>query len=106
MMVSFLDIRVRREAVLTDAINQLTARHNDLKKPLRVTFMSAGIDEEAQVKSCSYTSAVLVPCSWYDCADGALLTCKFRACVFAMSSFCHEPKRSCMQLCPRSICPR
>ena len=52
MMVSFLDIRVRREAVLMDAINQLTARQNDLKKPLRVTFISAGVDEEAQVDLC------------------------------------------------------
>ncbi len=52
LMVSFLDIRVRREAVLTDAINQLMVRQNDLKKPLRVTFISAGIDEEAQVSIC------------------------------------------------------
>ncbi|KAK9831792.1 hypothetical protein WJX74_009408 [Apatococcus lobatus] len=48
MMVSFLDIRVRREAVLEDALAQLVARHDDLKKPLRVTFISAGVDEEAQ----------------------------------------------------------
>lgn len=49
MMVSFLDIRVRREAVLDDALAQLVARHDDLKKPLRITFISAGVDEEAQV---------------------------------------------------------
>lgn len=49
MMVAFLDIHVRREAVLEDALAQLVARHDDLKKPLRVTFISAGVDEEAQV---------------------------------------------------------
>lgn len=58
MMVSFLDIRVRREAVLEDALAQLVARHDDLKKPLRVTFISAGVDEEAQV-SRRHTTQIL-----------------------------------------------
>ena len=45
-MVQYLDVRIRRTHVLQDAMSQLMHRPGELKKPLRVTFISAGIDEE------------------------------------------------------------
>ena len=33
---------------MEDALNQIGARPDDLKKPLRITFVSAGVDEEGQ----------------------------------------------------------
>ena len=45
-LVQFLDIRIRRERVLEDALNQIVGRPHELKKPLRVTFVSQGVDEE------------------------------------------------------------
>lgn len=45
-MVQYLDVRIRRSHVLQDALNQLMHRPDELKKPLRVTFLSAGIEEE------------------------------------------------------------
>ena len=44
--LQFLDIRVRRENLLGDALAQITLRASDLKKPLRVTFLSGGVPEE------------------------------------------------------------
>lgn len=45
--MGFLDIRVRRENLLADALQQIVMRpSSDLKKPLRVTFVSAGVPEE------------------------------------------------------------
>lgn len=42
-------LQVRREAVVEDALNQLVFRPlEDLKKPLRVTFISNGVAEPAQ----------------------------------------------------------
>lgn len=46
MMVQYLDVRIRRTHVLQDALNQLMYRPDELKKPLKVTFISAGVDEE------------------------------------------------------------
>ena len=45
-MVQYLDVRIRRTDVLQDAMNQLLHRPGDMKKPLRVTFISGGVDEE------------------------------------------------------------
>ena len=45
-MVQFLDVRIRRTQVLQDALNQLMQRPGELKKPLRVTFISGGLEEE------------------------------------------------------------
>ena len=45
-MVQYLDVRIRRSHVLQDALNQLMQRPGELKKPLRVTFISGGVDEE------------------------------------------------------------
>ena len=81
MMVSFLDIRVRREAVLEDALAQLVARHDDLKKPLRVTFISAGVDEEAQVnrphtaRCCGTLAGALRVLCWYFRICKCRMTC-------------------------------
>lgn len=45
--LQFLDLRVRREHLLEDAVAQLRGRSpSDLKKPLRVTFASGGVPEE------------------------------------------------------------
>ena len=69
MMVSFLDIRVRREAVMEDALAQLMARHDDLKKPLRVVFISAGVDEEAQViKAPLHLLTFQIKLLWSECS--------------------------------------
>ena len=46
MMLQYLDVRIRRTHVLQDALNQLVYRPSELKKPLKVTFISAGVDEE------------------------------------------------------------
>lgn len=48
-MASFLQIYIRRESVVEDALNQLVlaAENVELKKPLRVTFLSAGVPEPA-----------------------------------------------------------
>jgi hypothetical protein len=43
-----LEMRVRRGHVLADAMTYLTTRSGDLKKPLRVTFVSGGVEEEGQ----------------------------------------------------------
>lgn len=49
--VAFLRIRVRRTHVVEDGLNQLVyCRAEDLKKPLRVTFISGGVAEPAQVR--------------------------------------------------------
>ncbi len=45
-LFQFLDIRIRRERVLEDALNQIVGRPHELKKPLRVTFISQGVEEE------------------------------------------------------------
>ena len=45
-MVQYLDVRIRRSQVLQDAMNQLIHRPGELKKPLRVTFFSGGVQEE------------------------------------------------------------
>lgn len=47
-LVQFLDIRIRRERVREDALNQIVGRPHELKKPLRVTFISEGVEEEGQ----------------------------------------------------------
>jgi hypothetical protein len=46
---AFLHISVRRSHVVEDALNQLMLREAELKKPLRVTFISGGVAEPAQV---------------------------------------------------------
>ena len=49
-MAAFLQIRVRRSHVVEDALNQLAhLEAQDLKKPLRVTFITGGVPEPAQV---------------------------------------------------------
>ena len=47
-LVSFLDIRIRRDRILHDCLNQIRNRKDDLKKPLRVTFISNGVAEEGE----------------------------------------------------------
>lgn len=51
-LVSYLDIQVRRDNILEDSLNQIRVRRQDrredLKKPLRVTFISNGVAEEGQ----------------------------------------------------------
>lgn len=49
MAAAFLHISVRRSHVVEDALNQLMLREAELKKPLRVTFISGGVAEPAQV---------------------------------------------------------
>ncbi|GAX80909.1 hypothetical protein CEUSTIGMA_g8344.t1 [Chlamydomonas eustigma] len=44
--VAFLDIHVRRSHILQDSLQQIVSRPQDLKKPLRVTFISNGVPEE------------------------------------------------------------
>ena len=44
--VQFLDIRVRRGSVLGDTLAQIESRRHELRKPLRVTFISGGVPEE------------------------------------------------------------
>lgn len=44
----FLRIAVRRTHVVEDALNALVVHADDLKKPLRVTFVSGGVPEPAQ----------------------------------------------------------
>ena len=46
VMLQYLHVRIRRTHVLQDALNQLMHRPDELKKPLKVTFISAGVDEE------------------------------------------------------------
>jgi len=41
--VQFLVVRIRRARVLEDALNQIAARADELKKPLRIIF-SSGTD--------------------------------------------------------------
>lgn len=50
-MAGYLAIQVRRAHVVEDALNQIMFRQADLKKPLRVTFISGGLPEPAQVQS-------------------------------------------------------
>ena len=38
--VQFLVVRIRRGRVLEDALNQIAARVDELKKPLRIIFSS------------------------------------------------------------------
>ena len=45
-MVAFFDIHVRRTHLLEDSLHQIINRPQDLKKPLRVTFISNGVAEE------------------------------------------------------------
>ncbi|EFN57786.1 hypothetical protein CHLNCDRAFT_21324 [Chlorella variabilis] len=48
-VAAFLQIRVRRSHVVEDALNQLAhLEAQDLKKPLRVTFITGGVPEPAQ----------------------------------------------------------
>ena len=44
--VQFLDIRVRRGHVLGDTLAQVESRRHELRKPLRVAFISSGVAEE------------------------------------------------------------
>ena len=46
IMLQYLHVRIRRTHVLQDALNQLMCRPDELKKPLKVTFISAGVDED------------------------------------------------------------
>lgn len=48
--LAYLHIFVRRSHLLEDALNQIVQRSADLKKPLRVTFISGGVPEPAQVR--------------------------------------------------------
>lgn len=47
-LVTFLEIHVRRDHIVMDTLNQIRLRPNDLKKPLRVTFISNDVSEEGQ----------------------------------------------------------
>jgi hypothetical protein len=48
--VAFLHIRVRRERLVEDALNALAhLEPAELKKPLRVAFLTGGVPEPAQV---------------------------------------------------------
>jgi hypothetical protein len=49
-MAGYLAIQVRRGHVVEDALSQIMVRQADLKKPLRVTFVSGGVPEPAQVR--------------------------------------------------------
>ena len=54
---------------MEDALAQLMARHDDLKKPLRVVFISAGVDEEAQVpKAPLHLLRLHVKLPWSGCS--------------------------------------
>lgn len=46
--VSFLDIRIRRDHLREDAVTQLMHRSEEFQKPLRVTFLSNGVEEEGE----------------------------------------------------------
>eukprot|EP00192_Tetraselmis_astigmatica_P000681 CAMPEP_0117695176 /NCGR_PEP_ID=MMETSP0804-20121206/27995_1 /TAXON_ID=1074897 /ORGANISM="Tetraselmis astigmatica, Strain CCMP880" /LENGTH=1085 /DNA_ID=CAMNT_0005509221 /DNA_START=121 /DNA_END=3379 /DNA_ORIENTATION=- len=45
-LFAWLHVRVRRENLLEDTLNEIIQHPQDLKKPLKVTFMSAGVVEE------------------------------------------------------------
>eukprot|EP00210_Caulerpa_lentillifera_P006699 g6401.t1 len=47
-LVSYLDIRIRRDHLRQDAYNQLINRSNEFHKPLKVIFVSNGVDEEGE----------------------------------------------------------
>ena len=51
-LVQFLDISIRRSAVLEDALNQIVSRRHELRKPLRVAFVSEGVQEEGLDQAC------------------------------------------------------
>eukprot|EP00803_Ostreobium_quekettii_P009976 evm.model.scf_2796.2 EVM.evm.TU.scf_2796.2 scf_2796:5567-19194(-) len=50
--VTFLEVRIRRDHILYDSLSQIRSRRldrkDDLKKPLKVTFISNGVEEEGQ----------------------------------------------------------
>jgi hypothetical protein len=50
----FLGIQVRRSNILGDALAQIAARRRELRKPLRVAFVSGGVPEEGvdQARAC------------------------------------------------------
>jgi ubiquitin-protein ligase E3 A len=47
MGCSYEYVQIRRECVREDALEQIVRSPQDLKKPLRVKFVSEGVEEEA-----------------------------------------------------------
>ncbi len=45
-VVQWLDLRIRRGHELEDALSQISGQLDDLKKPMRVKFVSEGVEEE------------------------------------------------------------
>jgi hypothetical protein len=45
-VVQWLDLRIRRGHELEDALSQISGQIDDLKKPMRVKFVSEGVEEE------------------------------------------------------------
>lgn len=49
--VQFLVVRIRRGRVLEDALNQIAARADELKKPLRIIFSSGATPLQSSLSS-------------------------------------------------------
>lgn len=45
-LVQWLELRIRRGHELEDALSQISGQLDELKKPMRVKFISEGIEEE------------------------------------------------------------
>ena len=84
--LQFLDIRVRREHLLADALSQILMRASDLKKPLRVTFLSGGVPEEGLDQG-GVTKASLC----YSRVTSRRRACKQSGGNLQMCGFPHQP---------------
>lgn len=47
-LVTFLEIHIRRDHILEDTLKQIELGKDNLKKPLKVTFISNDVSEEGQ----------------------------------------------------------
>jgi hypothetical protein len=47
-LVQWLELRIRRGHEVEDALSQLAGQKDNLKKPMRVKFVSEGVDEEGE----------------------------------------------------------
>ncbi|GMH43518.1 hypothetical protein BSKO_11440 [Bryopsis sp. KO-2023] len=47
-LVTFLEIHIRRDHIVKDTLNQIKLGEQDLKKPLKVTFISNNVHEEGE----------------------------------------------------------
>ena len=62
--VQFLDIRVRRGNVLGDTLAQIESRRHELRKPLRVIFISGGVPEEGVDQARAFVFHIFINPCW------------------------------------------